>query len=163
MPSLAHSTNHSANATHDPRSCSGITQNISGDSSSRPTVTALAHVARRRLDGHQTSSTSPTADVAPAATRSGPSASTISTSTNVPDGERAVDVHDAVDLRRLAVAAADAGRVDEHLGTGADQLVTAGRRDRVLQLAQLGEPLGHQRVGRPRRRGRRRTCRPPRQ
>ena len=35
------------------------------------------------------------------------------------------------------------------------------RGDAVLQLAQLGQALVHQRGGRPRRRGRRRRCRPP--
>ena len=39
------------------------------------------------------------------------------------------DVDDAVDLRRLAVAAADARRVDEHLDTPADQLVAAAGGD----------------------------------
>ena len=46
--------------------------------------------------------------------------------------------------------------------TRADQVVAPGGGDRVLQLAQLGEPLVHQRRRRPRRRGRPRTCRPRR-
>ena len=44
--SLTQSTNHSANATHEPPSWSGMTQNMSGDSSSRPTVIAFAQLAR---------------------------------------------------------------------------------------------------------------------
>ena len=36
------------------------------------------------------------------------------------------------------------GGVDEDLDLAADQLVAAGRRDRVLQLGQLTEPLAHQ-------------------
>ena len=44
---------------------------------------------------------------------------------------------------RLAVAAGHAGRVDEHVDHLADELVAAGGGDVVLQLAQLGEPLGH--------------------
>src|SRR5688572_18780639 len=43
--SLAHSANHSRKAIQPPSGPSGMTQNMSGDSSSRPTVMALAHVA----------------------------------------------------------------------------------------------------------------------
>ncbi len=43
-PSLAHNTNHAVSATHEPPGATGITVKSSGDTTKRPTVTALAHV-----------------------------------------------------------------------------------------------------------------------
>ena len=57
--------------------------------------------------------------------RSLPRASTIVTVGERPGGERRVDEHDAIDLRCLAVAPADARAVDEHLDGRADQGVAA--------------------------------------
>ncbi len=60
------------------------------------------------------------------------------------DGEVVGDVDDAVDLRCLAMAPCDTGRVDEHVDVGADERITPCRGDLVLQLAQFGEPLFHE-------------------
>src|SRR4051812_35688116 len=49
----------------------------------------------------------------------------------------------AVDLRRLAMAAADTRPVDEHLDSGTDEVTPAPRRDAILQLGELGQPFGH--------------------
>src|SRR4051794_35461294 len=54
--------------------------------------------------------------------------------------------YDAVDLRSLAMAASNAGCIDQHVDLRADEVTTASRRDGVLQLGQLRHPLDHQRL-----------------
>ena len=77
------------------------------------------------------------------ASQSGPAAPVMRTAWIAPDREVLGHGDDAVDLGGLAVAAGDAGGVDEHVDHLAHQLVAPRRGDVVLQLAQLGEALGH--------------------
>ena len=151
MPSLAHSTNHSTNAIHEPLSSSGITKNISGDSSSRPTVTALAQVASALgFDRHQTSVLAASTAVGSDGDEVGPE--------RVDDLDRR-RTRPRRDRRRRAMMPSISGasrcvRPTPGASTSTRTVVpiSASRRrggDVVLQLAQLGEPLVHQRVGRP--------------
>ena len=131
------------------RGRSGITQNISGDSSSRPTVTALAQVASRaRVRRHQRRPRPSSTDRRPA-------------SGGDQVGPERVDDLDVGELptarssrrrgrcrRSRAPRGACGRRRDASTSTvdgRADQRVATRRGDVVLQLAQLGEPLGHQR------------------
>ena len=81
-------------------------------------------------------------------------------------GERvAGDAHDAVDLGRLAVGAADEAAVgveavDEHLDRLADERVARRLGDRVLELAALAQPLGREVRRDLMRRASPRACRP---
>ena len=83
MPSLAHRTIQRARATHEP-SLPVIRANSTGDTITRATVTALAQVAMAL--GSWLTARSPAApvDAAGTATRSGPSASTTTTSCSSP-------------------------------------------------------------------------------
>ena len=74
---------------------------------------------------------------APAAMRSGPSASTMSTVTKVPTVRSVGHVHDPVDLGGFSMGATDADLVDQHLDRPTDQGVPTGGGDRVLELGQL--------------------------
>ena len=159
-----------ADAQHEPqperrpttrRSSSGITQNISGDSSSRPTVIGVGPRRQRGRVDHQPAIASRRRRArrrrpgrARARRRSRPS-------TNSPTARSWPTCTTPSISGASRCAAADAGRVDEHLARRADQLVARGGGDRVLQLASA------RRAARPsappvdlRRRGRRRTCRP---
>ena len=124
---------HEPQHERDPRAAgrrSGITQNISGDSSRRPTVMALAHVASAL--GSTISASGLAGDRRRRRRRRGRARARrrSSTAANSPTPRSWPHVDDAVDLRRLAVAAADARRVDEHLD--ASRRSAASRRGAVI-------------------------------
>src|SRR6516225_8893177 len=141
MPSLAHNTNHTMSASHDPSLPSIMTNRI-GATSTRATVTALAHVlmasgeyvevmvgrksCRRHGDqvGAEGIHDVDTVDAA--------------------DGQVVGHLDDAVDLGSLAVTSGQTRRVDQHVDGGADEGVAPRRGDDVLALAQLGQPLSGQ-------------------
>ena len=103
-------------------------------------VTALAGVARAEGPNDVATATPRPG----AASRSGPAAPVDTHLHELADRQVGGHGDDAVDLGRLPVAAGHAGGVDQHLDDRADERVAAAGGDAVLQLAQLGQPLGHQ-------------------
>ena len=140
----------STNAIHEPRSSFGITQNINGDSSSRPTVTAFAQVAIW-LDS--TISESPDRAVTRRPARQiesggheiGPERVDDLTSAKLPHG----DIRRRRGRSPSISGASRCVRPTPGASTSTDTVVPIERvatvgRDVVLQLAQLGEALVHQ-------------------
>ena len=106
MPSLTHSTNHRPNAIHEPLVVLGITRNINGDSSSRPTVIALAQFARRP---GSTGISAARRAAASGRDEIGPEGIDDLDVDELPTARSSADVHDAVDLGRLAWVRATPG------------------------------------------------------
>ncbi len=78
------------------------------------------------------------------ATRSGPSAPVITTSTTVPGTRCFRQRHDPIDLRRFPVRTSLSGSIDENLDDLTDERVSPLCGDRVLELGALPETFTHQ-------------------